>query len=138
MRRALALATAQRGRTGANPAVGCVLVRDGVVVGEGATADGGTPHAEERALVGVDARDAIAYVTLEPCSQRSAGGKSCAQLLIEAGVREIVIATRDPHPQGRGLELLEAAGVRVSVGFCEDEARAINADFIAKWGSSSS
>ncbi len=134
MRRALELARAQMGRTGANPAVGCVIVKDGAVIGEGATADGGTPHAEEQALQGADARGAAAYVTLEPCAVRSAGGKSCATLLIEAGVARVVIAVRDPHPQGAGLEMLEAAGIAVEIGVLEDEARTVNADFLGKWG----
>lgn len=134
MRRALDLARAQAGRTGANPAVGCVIVKDGAVIAEAATAEGGAPHAEELALSNVDARGATAYVTLEPCAQRSAGTPSCAQLLIAAGVARVVVAVRDPHPQGAGLPLLEAAGVAVEVGLLEAEARAVNASFLAKWG----
>lgn len=134
MRRALELARAQAGRTGANPAVGCVIARDDVVIGEGATAEGGTPHAEETALAGIDARGADAYVTLEPCGQRSAGGKSCSELLIDAGVARVFIATRDPHPNGAGLWRLTAAGVPTEIGFLEAEARAINADFLRRWG----
>lgn len=133
MQRALGLARAQAGRTGDNPAVGCVIVKDGVVLGEGATADGGRPHAEEQALQHADARGATAYVTLEPCAVRTGGTKSCATLLLEAGVVRVVIAARDPHPQGAGLALLTGAGVAVEIGLCETEARAVNADFIAKW-----
>lgn len=134
MRRALELARAQAGRTGANPAVGCVIVNDNAIIGEGATADGGTPHAEEQALAGVDARGADAYVTLEPCGQRSAGGKSCSELLIEAGVARVFIALRDPHPNGAGLTRLSAAGIAVEIGLLEEEARAVNADFLRRWG----
>ncbi len=134
MRRALALARAQAGRTGENPAVGCVLTRDGLVIGEAATADGGRPHAEEQALAGIDARGATAYVTLEPCVLRSNGAKSCATLLIEAGIARVVFALRDPHPQGRGLEALRAAGLDVDIGVGEAEARAINAEFLLRYG----
>lgn len=135
MARALDLARAQAGRTAPNPAVGCVLVRDGAVIGEGATADGGTPHAEELALANADARGATAYVTLEPCAQRSKGGKACAMLLAEAGVARVVFATLDPHPNGAGLETLENAGIAVTVGVLAKEARAVNADFFAAWDS---
>lgn len=137
MQRALALAALGVGRTGENPSVGCVVVRDGAVVGEGATADGGRPHAEELALVqaGEAARDAAVYVTLEPCAKRSAGTTACADLLIAAGVARVVIAASDPHPfaAGVGVERLRAAGAVVEIGLCEAEARALNADFFAKW-----
>lgn len=133
MRRALELARAQAGRTAPNPAVGCVLVRGDTVIGEGATADGGAPHAEESALQGVDARGATAYVTLEPCAQRSKGGKACAVMLAEAGVARVVFACLDPHPNGAGLETLENAGIAVTVGVLAKEARALNADFFAAW-----
>src|SRR5262249_46237024 len=100
MSRALELAAAQLGKTAPNPSVGCVIVRDGVIVGEGATGAGGRPHAEETALkaAGDKARDACAYVTLEPCSQRSAGALSCSQHLVGAGIKRVVIACEDPHP----------------------------------------
>ncbi len=120
MGRALMLAAAQLGRTGDNPSVGCVIVSaDGLVIGEGATADGGRPHAEETALrlAGVRAKGGSAYVTLEPCRERSNGDPSCADLLIEAGVARVVCATADRHPQGAGgLERLRSAGVRVDFG----------------------
>ena len=137
MRRALELASANAGRTGDNPSVGCVIVVGGVVVGEGATAAGGRPHAEELALAkaGERARGATAYVTLEPCARRSTGGTSCADLLIAAGVARVVIATGDPHPYavGVGVERLNAAGIAVDTGVLETEARALNADFFARW-----
>jgi len=118
MARALALAQGQAGRTRPNPSVGCVLVRDGVVIGEGATGDGGRPHAEEIALAQAGAaRGACAYVTLEPCGARSSGDPGCAQRLIEAGVVRVVCAIADPHPQGAGgFRRLEEAGVPVLVG----------------------
>jgi diaminohydroxyphosphoribosylaminopyrimidine deaminase/5-amino-6-(5-phosphoribosylamino)uracil reductase len=133
MRRALALAAAQAGRTGANPAVGCVIVKDGAVIAEAATADGGRPHAEEQALARVDARGATAYVTLEPCAMRTSGEAGCASLLVAAGVARVVIALRDPHPQGAGLAPLQTAGIAVEIGVGEAEARAINASFLQQW-----
>jgi pyrimidine deaminase RibD-like protein len=137
MRRALALAATNAGHTGDNPSVGCVIVADGAVVGEGATGVGGRPHAEEVALAaaGDRARGATAYVTLEPCAHRSAGGVACSDLLVAAGVARVVIATGDPHPYagGVGVERLRAAGIAVETGVLEVEARALNADFFARW-----
>lgn len=137
MRRALVLAAAGVGRTGDNPSVGCVIAKDGAVVGEGATADGGRPHAEEQALqrTGERARGATAYITLEPCAHRSTGADSCADLLIQARIARVVIATRDPHPMaaGVGIERLRAAGIAVEIGVMADAARAQNATFFAKW-----
>ena len=141
MRRALSLAAPGVGHTGDSPSVGCVIVVGGVVVGEGATGAGGRPHAEELALAqaGDRARDADVYVTLEPCARRSAGGTSCADLLIGAGVARVVIATGDPHPfaAGVGVERLRAAGVAVESGVLGEEARALNADFFGKWATPS-
>ena len=138
MSRALALAAAQIGRTGDNPSVGCVIEKDGAIVAEAATAEGGRPHAEEQALAlaGQAARGATAYVTLEPCAKRSSGALSCADLLIQAGIARVVIAASDPHPfaSGVGVERLRAAGVGVEVGLFAEEARAQNAEFFAKWG----
>lgn len=137
MRRALDLAAPMIGRTGDNPSVGCVLALGDAVFGEGATAEGGRPHAEELAIaaVGGAAQGLTAYVTLEPCAKRSAGGVACADRLIEAGVARVVIATRDPHPNasGAGIARLQAAGVAVEFGLMEAEARAQNATFFAKW-----
>lgn len=140
MKRALELAAPGVGRTGNNPSVGCVIVAGGVIVGEGATAVGGRPHAEELALAqaGEAARAADVYLTLEPCAHRSAGGVACADLLIGAAVARVVIAAGDPHPYaaGVGIERLRAAGVRVEVGVMEAETRRQNADFFAKWDKS--
>lgn len=137
MRRALELATPGVGRTGDNPSVGCVIVADGAIVGEGATGAGGRPHAEELALAaaGARAQGATAYVTLEPCAQRSSGGFSCSELFVGAGLARVVIATRDPHPYaaGAGLVRLYVAGIAAETGLLEAEARALNADFFAKW-----
>ncbi len=126
MARAIALATAQMGRTWPNPAVGCVIVKDGVVVGEAATADGGRPHAEEQAVpaAGEAARGATAYVTMEPCGARSSGRTSCSHFLVEAGVARVVVAAVDPSPfaSGRGVERLRKAGLAVETGLLSDDA----------------
>ncbi len=137
MQRALALAARGVGRTGSNPSVGCVVVNNGVVVGEGATADGGRPHAEEAALAqaGDKARGATVYVTLEPCAKRSSGALSCSEILIHYGVARVVVAVCDPHPfaAGVGVERLQAAGIGVETGLHSQEARALNAAFFAQW-----
>ncbi len=136
MTRALDLASAQVGRTGDNPAVGCVIVKDGVIVAEAATADGGRPHAEELALaaIGDQARGAMAYVTLEPCNQRSTGAPSCSELLARAKLKKVVFACADPHPfaSGGGVQRMRAAGIDVDVGLLSARARRINQDFFAR------
>ena len=136
MRRAIAVARTTLGLTDPNPTVGCVLMKDGRVVGEAATAPGGRPHAEEQALAaaGPGARGATAYVTLEPCGARSSGGVSCAERLVEAGVARVVVACEDPSPfaSGRGLERLAGAGVAVVSGVLDEEARELAASHIAR------
>ncbi|MFN3814630.1 bifunctional diaminohydroxyphosphoribosylaminopyrimidine deaminase/5-amino-6-(5-phosphoribosylamino)uracil reductase RibD [Brevundimonas sp.] len=126
MRRAVGLARDQMGKTWPNPAVACVVVKDGEVVGEAATAPGGRPHAEEQAVpaAGDKARGATAYVTMEPCGARSSGRTSCAQYLIDAGVTRVVIACLDPSPfaAGRGVERVKAKGLEVETGVLSDEA----------------
>ncbi len=136
MRRALALARARLGRTGSNPAVGCVVsAQGGEVVAEAATAEGGRPHAEEQALAfaGEKARGGSAFVTLEPCAERSSGAPSCADRLIEAGVARVVVACANPHglSAGRGPERLRAAGVLVEEGLLAAEAQALYAEFLS-------
>jgi len=135
MRRAIALAAPRVGHTGSNPAVGCVIVKGSDVVGEGATADGGRPHAEEQALAaaGEAARGAAAYVTLEPCGERSSGAASCSELLIAAGVTRVVIAAADPSTKAarRGVERLQAAGVRVEEDVLGAEAAPLYAEYRA-------
>jgi diaminohydroxyphosphoribosylaminopyrimidine deaminase/5-amino-6-(5-phosphoribosylamino)uracil reductase len=133
MRAALALAARGLGNTWPNPSVGCVIARDGAVVGRGWTAPGGRPHAETEALkrAGAAARGATAYVTLEPCCH---WGRTppCTDALIAAGVARVVVAMRDPDPRvdGGGIEKLRAAGVAVSTGLLEAEARRVNAGFV--------
>ncbi|MFZ5670345.1 MAG: bifunctional diaminohydroxyphosphoribosylaminopyrimidine deaminase/5-amino-6-(5-phosphoribosylamino)uracil reductase RibD [Pseudomonadota bacterium] len=124
MRRAIEAARTNLGKTAPNPVVGCVIVRDGRVLAEAATAEGGRPHAEERALAGIDARGATAYVTLEPCGARSSGAASCAERLVAAGVARVVIACEDPSPyaSGQGIERLRSAGVALACGVLAHEA----------------
>ena len=126
MQQALALGLSQMGRTWPNPAVGCVIVKDGAVIAEGATGDGGRPHAEEVALdkAGAAAKGATAYVTLEPCGQRSNGGCSCSQKLVEAGVARVVYACDDPSPFAShiGVERMTAAGIIIETGLLAEEA----------------
>lgn len=134
MRRAIEVALAQLGRTRPNPTVGCVLVKDGRVLAEAATGDGGRPHAEEAALAaaGEAARGAVAYVTLEPCGARSSGAPGCAERLVLAGVARVVIASEDPSlmAAGRGLERLGAAGVAVETGLLAEEAGVLSEGFL--------
>lgn len=125
MRAAIALGRRALGNAWPNPAVGCVIVRDGVAVGRGWTAPGGRPHAETQALErsGTASRGATAYVTLEPCAHV---GRTppCADALIDAGIARVAVACRDPDPRvdGRGIEKLRAAGIEVETGLCADEA----------------
>lgn len=138
MRRALALARSVMYTTTPNPRVGCVIVRDGRVVGEGATQPPGGPHAEIRALRdaaarGESVRGATFYVTLEPCSHF---GRTppCADALVDAGPARVVVAMGDPNPQvgGRGLARLREAGIAVTTDVCLEEALEINAGFVAR------
>jgi diaminohydroxyphosphoribosylaminopyrimidine deaminase / 5-amino-6-(5-phosphoribosylamino)uracil reductase len=135
MRKALALARRMLGRTSPNPAVGCVIVRGGRIVGQGATAAGGRPHAEAVALsrAGTRARGATAYVSLEPCAHRGRTAP-CARALVDAGVRRVVAGCVDPYPpvRGRGVAILRAAGVEVTSDVLEDECRRLNAGFITR------
>lgn len=135
MARALELARKGLYSTHPNPRVGCVIVRDGQVVGEGWHARAGEPHAEVHALrqAGERARGGTAYVTLEPCSHH---GRTppCADALVNAGVARVVAAMQDPNPQvaGRGLLRLMDAGIAVQSGVLESEARVLNAGFIKR------
>jgi diaminohydroxyphosphoribosylaminopyrimidine deaminase/5-amino-6-(5-phosphoribosylamino)uracil reductase len=132
MRRALDLARAAIGLASPNPQVGCVLVREGAVVGEGAHLYDQFDHAEIVALkqAGDRARGATAYVTLEPCSHHGRTGP-CADALIAAAVQRVVVATVDPNPlvSGQGIARLRAAGVLVEVGLLQHEARQLNDAF---------
>jgi diaminohydroxyphosphoribosylaminopyrimidine deaminase/5-amino-6-(5-phosphoribosylamino)uracil reductase len=133
MRRALALASRARGLTSPNPMVGALVVRDGVVVGEGYHRAAGQPHAEVEALAaaGPAARDATLYVTLEPCVHH---GRTppCAPAVVAAGVRRVVVATTDSNPvvAGRGIAALRAAGIEVIERVLDAEAAALNRAFL--------
>lgn len=135
MQRALRLAHKGLYTTDPNPRVGCVLVRDGKIVGEGWHQKAGKPHAEILALqsAGNNVINATAYVTLEPCSHT---GKTppCAEALIEAGISRAVVAMNDPNPlvAGQGLKKLKEAGISVESGLMEDQAKALNPGFIKR------
>lgn len=135
MTHALRLARRGLGNVWPNPAVGCVLVRDGQVVGRGWTQPGGRPHAETMAIAQAKdaARGATAYVTLEPCAHH---GRTppCAEALVQAGVSRVVSALTDPDPRvaGRGLAILRAAGITVIEGVAEAQARALQAGFLSR------
>jgi diaminohydroxyphosphoribosylaminopyrimidine deaminase/5-amino-6-(5-phosphoribosylamino)uracil reductase len=134
MAQALALAALGEGTTRPNPLVGCVVVEDGTVVGRGFHRAAGEPHAESRALAeaGARARGATLYVNLEPCAHH---GRTppCAEAIVRAGIRRVVAAIGDPNPlvDGRGLLALRNAGVSVTEGVLEPEARALNAPFLS-------
>ena len=135
MARALQLAEHGLTTTSPNPRVGCVLMRDGEIVGEGWHRRAGEAHAEIEALrnAGSHARGATAYVTLEPCSHH---GRTppCAEALIDAGVSRVVAAMQDPNPlvAGRGIERLRAAGIAVATGLLEQDARELNIGFVSR------
>ena len=135
MQQALDLAKQGEFTTTPNPSVGCVLVKDGKVVGKGFHAKAGEPHAEVMALrqAGENARGATAYVTLEPCSHF---GRTppCAKGLVEAGVSKVIAAMCDPNPQvaGKGLQILSDAGIQSAVGLLEENAEQLNKGFLKR------
>ena len=133
---ALALAERGRGQTAPNPNVGCVIVHEGRVVGRGWTQPGGRPHAEAMALTeaGANAREATAYVTLEPCAHRSSRGPACSDLLIEAGISRVVASLEDPDVRtaGQGFARLGAAGIAVTRSVRTNEARRSMAGFLTR------
>lgn len=135
MRVALSLAQRGLGQTAPNPAVGCVIASGGTIVGRGWTQPGGRPHAEVVALTqaGDAAREATAYVTLEPCAHFGQT-PPCAHALIDAGVARVVVATGDPDPRvaGKGISMLRDAGVMVETGLLKAEADAANAGFFLR------
>ena len=135
LRAALVLARRGLGQVAPNPAVGCILVKQGRVVGRGWTQPGGRPHAETEALrhAADAAKGATAYVTLEPCAHH---GKTppCADALVAAGIARCVVAFEDPDPRvdGRGLATLRQAGIAVESGLLEAEAKALNAGYLLR------
>jgi diaminohydroxyphosphoribosylaminopyrimidine deaminase / 5-amino-6-(5-phosphoribosylamino)uracil reductase len=136
MQAALNLARAGLGSTAENPSVGCVIVdSNGRIAGSARTANGGRPHAEVLALAqaGDTAGSGTAYVTLEPCSHHGKTGP-CCDALMNAGVSSVYVATLDTDPRvsGRGIESLQAAGISVHVGLCEESAREVNRGFLSR------
>ena len=135
MARAISLARNGMGRTSPNPLVGAVIVRDGRIVAEGWHRKAGTPHAEIHALnmAGELAKGATVYVSLEPCAHYGRTGP-CAKALVEAGVSRVVVAMTDPNPKvaGKGIAILQEAGIQVTTGVLEQEARQLNEVFL-KW-----
>jgi diaminohydroxyphosphoribosylaminopyrimidine deaminase/5-amino-6-(5-phosphoribosylamino)uracil reductase len=137
MRRAIELAEGGKGQVRPNPLVGCVIVHEGKIIGEGYHQQYGGPHAEVNAIASVSnpqlLAEATAYVSLEPCSH---WGKTppCANLLVEKGIKSVVVATLDPNPlvAGKGVQLLQDAGVEVTVGLLEQEARWQNRRFFCQ------
>jgi diaminohydroxyphosphoribosylaminopyrimidine deaminase/5-amino-6-(5-phosphoribosylamino)uracil reductase len=136
MAAALALATRGRGRTAPNPNVGCVIVKDGRVIGRGWTQPGGRPHAEAMALAeaGEGARGATVYVTLEPCAHASARGPACSDLLVAAKPRRVAAALTDPDKRtaGEGFARLRAAGIEVVEGVLAADAQRSMTGFLTR------
>ena len=132
---ALALAARGLGRVAPNPAVGCILVKGGRVIGRGWTQPSGRPHAETEAVrrSGSQAAGSTAFVTLEPCAHHGQT-PPCAEALIDAGISRVVIAIQDPDPRvsGRGAARLRAAGIKVEQGLCAAEARLLNSGFFSR------
>lgn len=135
MQLALQYASFGKGRTSPNPLVGAVIVKDGRIAGVGWHRKAGTPHAEIHALnmAGDLAKGATIYVTLEPCAHKGRTG-SCAEALVKAGIARVVVAAVDPNPEvsGKGIDILKKAGINVTVGVCEDEAKRLMEVFL-KW-----
>ena len=136
MAAALALAERGVGQTGLNPSVGCIIVKEGIVVGRGWTQKGGRPHAEAMALAqaGSAAQGSTMYVTLEPCAHQSGRGPACAVLIMDARPARVVVALQDPDPRtaGQGIKMLMAAGIAVETGVMASEARKSLAGFLSR------
>ncbi|GAB5487462.1 MAG: hypothetical protein Pars2KO_10320 [Parasphingorhabdus sp.] len=136
MAAAIALSQRGRGRTGGNPNVGCIIVKDGKIVGRGWTQPGGRPHAEAMALdeASQSSHNADVYVTLEPCAHESARGPACVDSVIAAKPARVVIASLDPDERThrKGIDRLGDAGISVSVGLMEKEARQAMGGFFAR------
>ncbi|MEH6792148.1 bifunctional diaminohydroxyphosphoribosylaminopyrimidine deaminase/5-amino-6-(5-phosphoribosylamino)uracil reductase RibD [Parasphingorhabdus sp.] len=136
MAAALELSQRGRGRTAANPNVGCLIVKHGVILGRGWTQPGGRPHAEEMALAqaGASAKGADIYVTMEPCAHQSTRGPTCSLAIIEARPSRVIVATldADERTRRRGIDRLGDAGIPVSVGIREREARRAMAGFLCR------
>ncbi len=134
MRKALALAARARGLTSPNPMVGAVIVKNGKIVGEGYHKKAGTPHAEVIAIenAGEKAGGSTLYISLEPCCHKDKRTPPCTRKIISAGIKKVVIAMSDPNPKvsGKGIDELEAAGIRVVSGVLKDKAAALNEFYV--------
>ncbi|NRA61182.1 MAG: bifunctional diaminohydroxyphosphoribosylaminopyrimidine deaminase/5-amino-6-(5-phosphoribosylamino)uracil reductase RibD, partial [Psychrobium sp.] len=135
MQQAINLAKCGRFTTTPNPNVGCVIVKDGQLIGQGYHQKAGQGHAEVNALASVvgSAKGATAYVTLEPCSH-TGRTPPCAQGLIDAGITRVVIAMTDPNPKvaGRGIAMLQQAGIAITCDILQRQARALNPGFLKR------
>ncbi len=133
---ALSIGERGRGQTGLNPPVGCILVKEGRIIGRGWTQPDGRPHAEAMALLqaGEAARGATAYITLEPCAHMSDRGPACADTLIEADVARVVVAIRDPdlRTAGKGIAKLTAAGIKAESGILATQAETALAGYLMR------
>lgn len=133
---AIALSERGRGRTGDNPNVGCIIVKDGIIIGRGWTQPGGRPHAEAMALAqaGKAAQGSDIYVTMEPCAHKSKRGPTCADLVKEADPARVIVATLDIDERTRrqGIDRLGAGGIAVSVGVLEQQAHRAMAGFFTR------
>ena len=136
MLEAARLGEAARGRSAPNPNVGCVIVKDGGIVGRGATGNGGRPHAEAAALAeaGRQAKGATLYTTLEPCAHASERGPTCAAIIPQTGITRVVAALKDPDPRtaGQGFKMLRKAGVEVKAGIAKDAARSSMSGYFSR------
>lgn len=136
MAAALSLAERGRGRTGNNPSVGCIIVRNDIIIGRGWTQPGGRPHAEAMAMAqaGDDAAGSTIYVSLEPCAHISTRGPACAELLAAAKPKRVVVALKDPdcRTAGQGIASLRSAGIEVEIGVMAAEAREALAGFFSR------
>ncbi len=136
MLEAARLGEAARARSAPNPNVGCVIVKDGVIVGRGATGNGGRPHAEAAALAeaGRQAKGATLYTTLEPCAHASERGPTCAAIIPQTGITRVVAALKDPDPRtaGQGFKMLRKAGVEVKAGIAKDAARSSMSGYFSR------
>src|SRR5213082_2221140 len=135
MRRAIELAARGRGSVEPNPMVGCVIVRDGRIIADGYHQEFGQPHAEREALAAAreSPRGATVYVNLEPCCHTNKKTPPCVPALIAAKIRRVVVACIDPNPDvsGQGIAQLRAAGIDVTTGILEHQAKQLNAPFFA-------
>ena len=136
MAAAISLSHRGRGRTGTNPNVGCVVVKNGIIISRGWTQPGGRPHAEEMALAaaGAQAKDANIYVTLEPCVHESKRGPACCDAVTKAKPARVIVASLDPDERThrRGIDALGQAGIAVEVGVLEEQARGAMAGFFTR------